>query len=366
MIERTYIMRKCIRKNSSVLFILFVVSIFLSSYAFAQTQASSTTFRSQTNVVLAPTLVMKKSGDIVYGLTAKDFVIEDDGVEQALRLDDAPEQEPISIVVAIQVGRSAYLHIEGYDKNPSPVDDAKDCRLKRNPCPTTTGGLGTMLQSFIGESKGQIAVVTFDSQVKLLHDFTTDVESLSRPLKTLQPGDGGAAILDAVAYSLEMLEKRPKNERRVVLLISETRDHGSRKWNLEDVVQRLTLSSTLVYSVAFSPSKSELKRDAKGGNPTPGNTNLLAPILLSINGMKKNMARAVAEMSGGEYQMFKNKQTFDRTLDVAANHANNRYQLSFQPKTPKPGPHVITVRLREPRKGVTVTARNSYWAVANK
>lgn len=221
-----------------------------------------------------------------------------------------------------------------------------------------------MLQSFIGESKGKVAVLTFDSQVTLLQNFTPNVESLSQPLKTLTPGDNGAAILDAVAYSLDMLEKRPKNERRVLLLISETRDHGSKKWNLEEVVQRLTLSSTLVYSIAFSPSKSELKRDLRGENPDAGNTNLLAPIFLSVNSMKKNMAKAVAEMSGGEYQMFKNKQTFDRTISTATTHANNRYQLSFQPKAPKPGPHTITVRLRNPQKGVSVIARNSYWAVA--
>ncbi len=359
-------MRKCARKKSALLVFVLILSVVVCPSSFAQTAPESTTFHSQTNVVLVPTLVMNKSGDVVFGLTGKDFVIEDDGVEQNARLDDAPEQEPISIVVAIQTGRSAYLHIDGRNDDPLPGDDAKDCRTRKNPCTTTTEGLATMLRSFIGESKGQVAVVAFDSQVKLLHDFTSDVESLSRPLKTLQPGDGGAAILDAVAYSLGLLEKRPKNERRVLLVISETRDHGSHQWNLEEVVQRLTLSSTLVYSVAFSPSKSELKRDLKGENPQAGYTNLLAPIILSVNGMKKNMARAIAEMSGGEYQMFKNKQTFDTTLGVAANHANNRYELSFQPKTPKPGPHVITVRLREPRKDITVTARSSYWAVASK
>jgi len=48
-------------------------------------------FRSQSNVVLVPALVKDKSGSIVYGLEAGDFLVEDDGIEQPLRLDDSPE-----------------------------------------------------------------------------------------------------------------------------------------------------------------------------------------------------------------------------------------------------------------------------------
>src|SRR5271169_327720 len=67
-----------------------------------------TTLRSQSNVVLVPALVKDQQGGIVYGLQAKDFVVEDDGVEQPVRLDDAPEGQPISLVVAVQRGRRAY------------------------------------------------------------------------------------------------------------------------------------------------------------------------------------------------------------------------------------------------------------------
>ena len=64
--------------------------------------AQDTTIRSQSNVVLIPALVKDQQGGIVYGLQAKDFIVEDDGVEQAVRLDEAAEGQPISLVVAIQ------------------------------------------------------------------------------------------------------------------------------------------------------------------------------------------------------------------------------------------------------------------------
>lgn len=43
-------------------------------------------FHSQSNVVVIPALVKSAKGEIVYGLAAKDFVVTDDGVEQAARV----------------------------------------------------------------------------------------------------------------------------------------------------------------------------------------------------------------------------------------------------------------------------------------
>src|ERR1700686_4154533 len=67
--------------------------------------SQETTFHSQSNVVLIPALVKSAKGEIVYGLEAKDFVVEDDGVEQVLHLDEAAEGQPVSMGVAIQRGR---------------------------------------------------------------------------------------------------------------------------------------------------------------------------------------------------------------------------------------------------------------------
>ena len=54
------------------------------------------------------TLVRDAQGnDAVYGLLAQDFIIEDDGIEQPVHLDEAAEAEPISLVIAVQCGRRA-------------------------------------------------------------------------------------------------------------------------------------------------------------------------------------------------------------------------------------------------------------------
>jgi len=62
---------------------------------------------SQANLVAVPTLVRDRNGNAVYGLHAQDFIIEDDGVEQPIHLEEAAEAQPISLVVAVQTGRRA-------------------------------------------------------------------------------------------------------------------------------------------------------------------------------------------------------------------------------------------------------------------
>jgi VWFA-related protein len=303
------------------------------------------TFRSESNVVLVPALVRDKSGEVVYGLQASDFVIQDEGVDQQVNLDEAAESQPVSLVVAIQTGRRAGPEFQ---------------RIR---------GLSAMLSPLLAQGQNQAAVVFFDSVVHPVGNFTSNPDVLARNLKQLPAGDAGAAILDAVSESVRLLNTAPKPRLRVLLLISETRDHGSTV-AVEDVVRFLGDSNIVVYALTFSPSKSNVLDTLRGNNNPdfhPEQTevhegpDLLAPLLLVGQAMRKNSAKTIAAMSGGEYQQFDSGKQFDLHMNDFSNHLHNRYLLSFQPKNPHPGLHQLRVQLREPRD-VTVLARTSYWA----
>lgn len=335
-----------------------VIVVFqFAAVGFSSAQQPSTTFRTETQIVLVPTLVTNGSGAVIHGLKADDFVIEDNGVPQMAYLDESPDEQPISLVVALQRGRSARDFFMGHERGRNHVD----CRLDTPPCHTEMDTLRLMLESFIGERKTRVAVVTFDSEVQLFQDFTESIQEFERRLFLLTPGDNGTAILDAVQFSLGLLDREPKSNRRVIWLISERRDHGS-SYTLTDAVRRITASNTLLYSISFSPGRTEFLRDLMGRNPNPGNTDLLGPIISSAQAMRKNIAREAAEMTGGEYQTFADKESLENSLAKLSNHVRNRYLLSFRPSNPTPGPHTITVRLRNPRKDTAVLARKSYWA----
>jgi len=332
---------KCWARNArrdrvlrSALLLHFLLAL-LNGSALSQ----ETTFHSQSNVVVIPALVKSAKGEIVYGLGEKDFVVEDDGVEQPVRLDEVSETSQVSLVVAIQRGRRANYEFP---------------RIR---------GLSAMLDPMVEAGLGQVAIVEFDSQVQLVQDFTSNSERTAENLKGLQAGDEGAAILDAVDYSVKLLEKAPKERQRVLLLISETRDHGSQA-KVEDVVAEIGQSSTAVYALAFSPSRSNVLDTMRGNNmgemhPSP---DLLAPLIMAAEAMKKNMPRTVAAMTGGEYEMFATGKNFDLRMIDFSNHLHSRYLLSIEPKSPQAGLHRIRVRLRNPGDSV-VLARSSYWAV---
>src|SRR5258707_15608606 len=113
-----------------------------------------------------------------------------------------------------------------------------------------------MLQPIFGQPNAKVALVEFDSKVNFVQDFTHNDGLIEEELKQLQPGDDGAAILDALDYSVKLLEALPAGRQRVLLLISETRDHGSKQAKIENVGTAIGNSSTVIYALPFSPSLS--------------------------------------------------------------------------------------------------------------
>ena len=331
--------RRARLRRAAIHFIFcFLFCALLTSGAVCQ----ETTLHSQSNVVVIPALVKSAQGEVVYGLAAKDFVVEDDGEEQAVHLDEAAEGQPVSMVIAIQRGRRANYEFP---------------RIR---------GLAAMLDPLVAEGRGSVAIVEFDSQVQTAQEFTASSEKIAWTLKGLQPGDGGAAILDAVEYSVKMLENTPRDRQRVLLVISETRDHGSAA-KVEDVVAEIGQSRTAVYALAFSPSRSNVLDTMRGNNlnemnPSP---DLLAPLLMAAQAMRKNMPKTVAAMTGGEYEMFATGKNFDLRMIDFSNHLHSRYLLSIEPKNPHAGLHQLRVRLRNAGDRI-VLARESYWAAGAK
>lgn len=291
------------------------------------------TLRTRTNLVLVPTLVESKTGEPVFNLTAKDFAVTDNGVGQKIHLDTETYAQPISIVVLLQVGRSAVREFYKYQ------------------------GLPTMVDALAGNTEHRVAVVEFDSRPRMLQDFTSNPNAVQQAIYSIQPGDDGAAILDSVWYAVDMLRDEPAQNQRVIVLLSETRDSGS-VTPMKEVLRKIGQSDVIVYSLAFSPGRA----DALEFSPPAGNSaNLLAPVMMAIAALKKNTAAAIPHMTGGEYLRFNSGKQLDRQIAMLANQVHNRYMITFQPSDQTPGLHVLKVTLRQPLD-VKILARASYWA----
>jgi len=298
-----------------------------------QQQGSRPTIQTTTTEVLVPTLV-EKHGEVIYGLKQKDFVLEDNGVPQKIHVQEEMDTAPVALVVAVELGGSSVLEFGKLAK------------------------MGPLLDLFLVDPRSRAALVGFDSEQHLICDYTHSSAELNDALNHLQPGDGGDAILDAASYAVSLLENEPQGYRRVLLLISEERDHGSRHAKAEDVIRQIGRSDVLVLSVSFSPAQAELAQSLSSDNEA--GPNLMAPLLMLIRGMRRNVLKEISEMSGGEYTTFTGDKRFEQRVVNAARDVRNRYLITFSPSNPTPGLHTIKVKTAEDY-GAKIVARSDYW-----
>ncbi len=345
------------------------------------------TLSAHSTLVLVPALVRTKGGQLVHTLTAKDFVLTDDGIPQKLTLEEDTGGEPLALVVAVEVGGAGARE---FDK---------------------LGSLAPMIESVVGAVPHKIAVVAFDSHATLERKFTSDTDAAAAAVAGLIPSctrqrnlddcampeaDNGAAILDSIGFSVDLLRAQPAEYRRAILLVSETLDRGSHM-TLDDAVRAISDTNTAIYSIGFSTGKSEAGHygasELGGSRPNPPHgcmgkdpdpdpdatqkkavqaydcvSQLLPPLALAkmaaiaaIDGLKRNVPETVARLTGGEYFKLTDSKSLERDLTTISNHMPNRYILSFQPQSPHPGLHAIGLKLPD-YSNLAVTARSSYWA----
>ena len=295
--------------------------------------AATPTFRINSNVVLVPTLVEGDKGQVIYGLGPDAFRLTDNGVPQPIHVDDDLDATPVSLVVCVEKGRTAALQFAKFDR------------------------LAPLLNLFLGTGNGEVKLVEFDSQIEYEEDWTHNTDVLQGDFDRLRPGDGGAALLDAAGYSIGLLEQRPADRRRILLLISESRDHGSKRVSPRQLAEQIGASNTLVLSLTWSPVKAEFLDQLVN----PGSGGLIPLILLAANAMKSNAAKSLAVMSGGEAMSYTSEHSFEQRVSEMASHARNRYMLSFHPTALTPGLHRLQVQLNGDIAGHAV-ARADYWA----
>jgi len=293
--------------------------------------------RVTTTEVLVPTLVEKKGGGILYGLKPDDFVLEDNGVPQKIRVQEEMDTAPVALVVAVEEGGASVLEFDKLAK------------------------MGPLLDMFLSDPRSQVALVGFDSAPHLIQDYTHDGDAVNGELMQLRPGDGGAAILDTINYGVTLLETQPKEYRRVLLLISEERDHGSRHTKPVELIRMIGQSDVLVLTVSFSPALAELGHDVKDSDPSEATMNMVSALVMVVNAFKKNVTKEIAVMSGGEYTTFVGDKRFEARVMGAARDARNRYLITFSPSDPTPGLHTIRVHTKQDY-GARIVARADYWA----
>jgi VWFA-related protein len=322
-------------------------------------------FRTSVPLVLAPTTVTDSKGNYVDGLTASDLILHDNNVPQPIQMDWT--EFPISLVVAVQIS-----------SNSGPVIDK-------------LGGSGILFTQLLAASGGETAILTFSDEIKVNQDFTSDPDLVTHSLRMLRKRGDSACALDALDRALSMLESRPPQRRRIVLMIAEKRDRGS-KTELAAVAARAQRLNATIYWLTFSPflqpftekpkTMEDLKPEAERVKVQkcalcPAPDDRAAPLDLGPGGYmyalgelfrlhKPDLSVLFSSTTGGRNIGFLKKNALEETIQRVAEEVHRQYILSFLPKRGEPGEfHSLRVEVKA-RPDLRARTRAGYWTVSEK
>ena len=334
--------------------------------------AQDSRFNARSRLVLVPVTVTDARGRPVDGLEAADFKLLDNTRLRKVTVDTiATGVAPIALVIAVQSSGISTPVLEKVRK------------------------IGAMIQPLVTGERGCGAVVSFAETVSWLQDCTHDPDALQRALGQLQPGHHKqAAMLDAVHESIERLRKEG-NSRRVLLLISESRDRGS-ETGLKDAAIAAQSAGVTVYAATYSAVKtaftskapltvqphpkssqttaeSDAMHTANGAPPSkynpvspklvPENQNVDIPAALGelLRLEQPNTTQVLAAATGGTAFPFTRQKGLENAILKLGAELHSQYVLSFAPEDSAPGYHTLDVSLvREGR--FHIRARPGYWS----
>ncbi len=290
---------------------------------------------STVHLVVAPATVTDRGGHYVDGLGEKDFLLRDNGEHRDVNVDVS--YFPISLVVAVQ--------------------SSSFCAAALN----KIHHVGSLFEPLVTGEQGEVAVVSFDQEVRLALPFSSDSTRLSATLAGIQPGEEASRMVDAIARSVELLAARPARNRKVILLIGEAKDRSS-KTKLADVVSAAERENVSIYPVTYSPYTTAFTATA-GTVPPPSwaGINLIAIQREIVRLAKRNTADAFASMTGGRRFSFTRQRGLEDAIGRLGEELHSQYLLSFtvNPES-ETRYHAIEVEVAG-RPELAVRTRPGYW-----
>jgi VWFA-related protein len=282
--------------------------------------------RVQVNVVNLFATVRDKHKAIVTGLTQDDFQVSEDGQPQEITYFSAESNLPITLGILIDTSGSETYMLSGEKEAGSRF-------------------LARVLR------KGDLAMImSFDTDVDLLADFTDDRGLLDRAINRAQinvpvggvivqgplptSGTGGTNFYDAV-YLAAHDKLSSEAGRKAIVVLTDAEDTGS-KLNLQDAIEAAQRTDAVVHI-----------------------------LLVAADGGDQSVARRLTDETGGRMIVVRNERNLEAAFDQISEELRSQYVIGYSPTNKKHDGSYRKIKVEMKNKDYSALTRRGYYAPTN-
>jgi VWFA-related protein len=283
---------------------------------------------SKTAVVNVFATVRDKHNAIVGDLTQDDFKVSEDGTPQKIVYFSKEVNLPISLAIMMDTSGSMYYML-GAEKD-----------------------AGSRFVREVMHKKDEAIVMTFDTDVNLLADFTEDPSVLSHAIHSAQinvdatgiggtggtipqRGGGGTNLYDAV-YLAAHDELGPEAGRKAIVIMSDCEDNGS-KLSERDAVEAVQRADAVAHIILISDPR-------------------------ATQGYGYGVAQSLAGDTGGRVIPVRNDSGLEKAFDVISEELRSQYVLGYSPSNINRDGTFRKIKVEVTRPDTKVLNRKGYYA----
>jgi VWFA-related protein len=280
--------------------------------------------RVQVNLVNLFATVRDKHKAVVTGLKQDDFQVYEDGQLQEITNFSAESNLPITLGILIDTSGSEYYMLSGLKEAASRF-------------------LGRVMR------KGDLAMVmTFDTDVDLLADFTEDRSQLNRAINRAQinapgssviiaqgpfptSGSGGTNFYDAV-YLAAHDKLASEAGRKAIVVLSDCEDNGS-KIKLQDAIEAAQRTDTVVHI-----------------------------LVVAQDGGDQAVAKKLTDETGGRMIVVRSERNLEQAFDEISEELRTQYTVGYTPTNKAHDGSYRKVKLEMKNKDYSALTRRGYYS----
>jgi VWFA-related protein len=320
--------------------------------------AAGDVIKVNTTLVTLPVSVMDRDGRYVPNLRKEDFRLWEDGVEQQVAFFSSVDK-PFSVVLMLDTSGSTRFRLE----------EIQDAAI-----------------AFTNQLRpdDRVMIVSFDDQIRVLSEFTSDRGRLRDAIRRTRPGDG-TKLYEAV----DMVMNQKLNSvsgRKAIVLFTDGVDTTSRHATYASNVRDAEELDALIYPVQFDTYMDMSGGNGGGGWPGSGrrptsSVGVLIQILGGINRggrgpinnggggpgtsrhdyeVANRYLHDLADKTGARTYQADSTQNLSLAFGNVADELRRQYSLGYYPKRSAQAGERREIRVRVNQPNLAVRTRDSY------